>query len=746
MKEVKKYIKPYWKAVLLIIIFLAVEAYCDLALPQYTSKIIDTGIQSQGIEHILPEKITEKEFHEAQLFMNEDEKALWNESYTKESEIYSLNVKDSEELDELDEKLLVPVAITHSLGHMKEEDFKKMLEAQNVQGMPEPETFTMKDEKGEEHSYVDTLPYFEKMQAVGIADEDSIGAIRENIEKTIETTGSTAVKSMGRSYAAFAGRNAGMDIESIQKSYLFKSGSRMVIVAFLMLAAAVIVAFLAAKTGAAVGRDLRKAVFGKIMSFSNGEMDQFSTSSLITRSTNDIQQIQNVTAVILRMVLYAPIIGVGGIYMVAKTKAGMGWLVGLALLVIMGFVMLLISLTMPKFKKMQELMDNLNRVSREILTGLPVIRAFKREEKEEERFDKTNIDLRKIQLFTNRIMTMMMPGMLLIMNVLVVMITWVSAKRIDSGVLQVGTMTAFITYSMLIVMAFLMMTMTTVMLPRAGASAKRISEVLTTEVSVKSAEDAAEPENCRGEIEFRNVSFKYPDAEENVLENISFKAELGKVTAIIGSTGSGKSSLINLIPRFYDVTEGQILLDGKDIREVPLKYLREKTGFVPQKGILFSGTIESNLRFGAEDKDMADIMQAASIAQAEDFINSKDEKYASYIAQGGNNVSGGQKQRIAIARALAKKPEILIFDDSFSALDMKTDAKLRHELSAKVKGATEIIVAQRISSILHADQIIVLEDGKIAGMGTHSELMKSCSVYEQIAKSQLSEKELGGEF
>ena len=746
MKEVKKYIKPYWKAVLLIIIFLAVEAYCDLALPQYTSKIIDTGIQSQGIEHILPEKITEKEFHEAQLFMNEDEKALWNESYTKESEIYSLNVKDSEELDELDEKLLVPVAITHSLGHMKEEDFKKMLEAQNVQGMPEPETFTMKDEKGEEHSYVDTLPYFEKMQAVGIADEDSIGAIRENIEKTIETTGSTAVKSMGRSYAAFAGRNAGMDIESIQKSYLFKSGSRMVIVAFLMLAAAVIVAFLAAKTGAAVGRDLRKAVFGKIMSFSNGEMDQFSTSSLITRSTNDIQQIQNVTAVILRMVLYAPIIGVGGIYMVAKTKAGMGWLVGLALLVIMGFVMLLISLTMPKFKKMQELMDNLNRVSREILTGLPVIRAFKREEKEEERFDKTNIDLRKIQLFTNRIMTMMMPGMLLIMNVLVVMITWVSAKRIDSGVLQVGTMTAFITYSMLIVMAFLMMTMTTVMLPRAGASAKRISEVLTTEVSVKSAEDAAEPENCRGEIEFRNVSFKYPDAEENVLENISFKAEPGKVTAIIGSTGSGKSSLINLIPRFYDVTEGQILLDGKDIREVPLKYLREKTGFVPQKGILFSGTIESNLRFGAEDKDMADIMQAASIAQAEDFINSKDEKYASYIAQGGNNVSGGQKQRIAIARALAKKPEILIFDDSFSALDMKTDAKLRHELSAKVKGATEIIVAQRISSILHADQIIVLEDGKIAGMGTHSELMKSCSVYEQIAKSQLSEKELGGEF
>ena len=746
MKEIKKYIAPYWKAVLLIVIFLAAEAYCDLALPQYTSKIIDTGIQSMGIEHILPEKITEKDFHEAEIFMNENEKKLWNESYTKENDIYCLNINDSDRLNEIDNKLLVPVAITHSLGHMKEEDFQKMLKSQNVTGITDIETFTMEDEDGKEHRYVDTLPYFKKMEAAGMADRSVIEEIRKNIEKTIETTGDTAVKSMGKSYAAFAAENAGMDMHMIQKTYLFKSGSKMIAVAFVMLIAAVIVAYLAAKTGAAVGRDLREAVFGKIMSFSNGEMDKFAASSLITRSTNDIQQIQNVTAVILRMVLYAPIIGVGGIYMVAKTKAGMGWIVGLALLVIMGFVILLISLTMPKFKKMQELMDNLNRVSREILTGLPVIRAFKREEKEEERFDVTNRDLRKIQLFTNRVMTMMMPGMLLIMNILVVLITWVSAKKIDSGVLQVGTMTAFITYSMLIVMAFLMMTMTTVMLPRAGASAKRIAEVLTTEVSVKSEEGAEEPETCRGEIEFRNVSFSYPDAKENVLEGISFKAEPGKVTAIIGSTGSGKSTLINLIPRFYDVTEGEILLDGKDIRELPLKYLREKTGFVPQKGILFSGTIESNLRFGAEESDMSQIEEAASVAQAEDFINSKEEKYESYIAQGGNNVSGGQKQRIAIARALAKKPEILIFDDSFSALDMKTDAKLRHELADKVKGVTEIVVAQRISSILHADQIIVLEDGKIAGTGTHSELMKNCSVYEQIAKSQLSEKELGGEI
>ena len=746
MKEIKKYIAPYWKAVLLIVIFLAAEAYCDLALPQYTSKIIDTGIQSMGIEHILPEKITEKDFHEAEIFMNENEKKLWNESYTKENDIYCLNINDSDRLNEIDNKLLVPVAITHSLGHMKEEDFQKMLKSQNVTGITDIETFTMEDEDGKEHRYVDTLPYFKKMEAAGMADRSVIEEIRKNIEKTIETTGDTAVKSMGKSYAAFAAENAGMDMHMIQKTYLFKSGSKMIAVAFVMLIAAVIVAYLAAKTGAAVGRDLREAVFGKIMSFSNGEMDKFAASSLITRSTNDIQQIQNVTAVILRMVLYAPIIGVGGIYMVAKTKAGMGWIVGLALLVIMGFVILLISLTMPKFKKMQELMDNLNRVSREILTGLPVIRAFKREEKEEERFDVTNRDLRKIQLFTNRVMTMMMPGMLLIMNILVVLITWVSAKKIDSGVLQVGTMTAFITYSMLIVMAFLMMTMTTVMLPRAGASAKRIAEVLTTEVSVKSEEGAEEPETCRGEIEFRNVSFSYPDAKENVLEGISFKAEPGKVTAIIGSTGSGKSTLINLIPRFYDVTEGEILLDGKDIRELPLKYLREKTGFVPQKGILFSGTIESNLRFGAEEADMSQIEEAASVAQAEDFINSKEEKYESYIAQGGNNVSGGQKQRIAIARALAKKPEILIFDDSFSALDMKTDAKLRHELADKVKDVTEIVVAQRISSILHADQIIVLEDGKIAGTGTHSELMKNCSVYEQIAKSQLSEKELGGEI
>lgn len=761
MKNILRNMKPYWKTIILIVIFLTVEAYCDLALPQFTSGIIDTGIQNQGIVHILPEKIKEKEFQEAELFMTSGEKEAWENAYKKENGTRTLIVDDEEKLDELDELLITPVAMAHELGHMPESSFRKMIsksfEDKNIPGFDlekmsldeieavlgtEIDSFEMKNEDGEKEVYIDTLPLLYTMSNEGITGEDFISDSRKTMEKTLDTMGITTVKSMGKAYAAFCNEEAGIDNSEIQTEYLWITGFKMFLIALVMLCCSVTVSFLAARTGAGVGRNLRTGVFEKVMSFSSAEMDRYSTSSLITRNTNDIQQIQTVTAVLLRMVLYAPIIGIGGIYQVAKTGAGMGWIVGLALLFIVGFVSVLVSVTMPKFKKMQEIIDNLNCVSREILTGIPVIRAFVREKTEEERFDVINRRLQKVQLFTNRVMTMMMPGMLLIMNALVVLITFVSAHRIDDGKLQVGVMTAFITYSMLIVMAFLMMTMMSIMLPRAGVAADRIQEVLTTEVAVKDSEHTVIPEKCNGIIEFKNVSFRYPGAGEDVIHNISFKAEPGKTTAIIGSTGAGKSTLINLIPRFYDVTEGSITLDGCDIRELPLKYLRNRIGLVPQKGILFSGTIASNLRFGKENATAEEVREAAAIAQAEDFIMEKDEQFASPIAQGGNNVSGGQKQRLAIARAIAGKPEILVFDDSFSALDMKTDAKLRKELDLKVSDSAKIIVAQRISSIINAEQIIVLDEGEIAGKGTHDELMENCEVYRQIAKSQLSEKEL----
>ena len=764
MKNILKNMKPYWKTIILIVIFLTVEAYCDLALPQFTSGIIDTGIQNQGIEHILPAKIKEKEFQEAEVFMNDEEIEAWEDAYKKESGVRTLKIEDENKLEELDELLITPIAMAHELGHMPESGFREMIkksfENREIPGFTpdaidkmslddleqmlgfEIYSFEMENEDGEKEVYIDTLPLIYSMENQGIAGEDFISDSRETMEKTLDTMGMTTVKSMGRAYAAFCNEDAGLDNSDIQTKYLWVTGFKMLIIALVMLACSMTVAFLAARTGAGIGRNLRTGVFRKVMSFSSAEMDQYSTSSLITRNTNDIQQIQTVSAILLRMVLYAPIIGIGGIYQVARTGAGMEWIVGLALLFIVGFVLLLVSVTMPKFKMMQEIIDDLNRVSREILTGIPVIRAFVREKTEEERFDVINKKLKKVQLFTNRVMTMMMPGMMLIMNALVVLITWVSAHRIDDGKLQVGVMTAFITYSMLIVMAFLMMTMMSIMLPRAGVAADRIDEVLRTEVAVKDREKTIVPESCKGVLSFNHVSFRYPGAGEDVIHDINFTAEPGKTTAIIGSTGAGKSTMINLIPRFYDVTDGNITLDGTDIRDLPLKYLRGRIGLVPQKGVLFSGTIASNLRFGAEHADDDEIREAAAIAQAEDFIMEKEEQFNSPIAQGGNNVSGGQKQRLAIARAIAGKPEILVFDDSFSALDMKTDAKLRKELDKKVSGATKIIVAQRISSILNAEQIIVLDDGEIAGKGTHDELMETCEVYGQIARSQLSDKEL----
>ena len=513
--------------------------------------------------------------------------------------------------------------------------------------------------------------------------------------------------------------------------------------ALLMAVTTVLVSFFASRVGAGVGRDLRAGVYKNVMSFSNAEIDKFSTASLITRTTNDVQQIQMVIVMMLRMVLYAPILGIGGIIKVTQTGAGMGWIIVLAVLLILAFVGLLMVVAMPKFKLMQKLVDAVNLVSREILTGLSVIRAFGREKKEEERFDVANRNLTKTMLFTNRVMTFMMPIMMFIMNGLSVLIIWVAAHKIDAGNLQVGAMTAFITYTMQIVMSFLMLTMMSIMIPRAGVAADRIDEVLKTKSSITDPESPKKIEQHKGVVRFEHVNFRYPNAKANALDDIDFVAEPGKTTAIIGSTGCGKSTLVNLIPRLYDVTDGKITLDGIDIRQLSMQELRDELGYVPQKGILFSGTIASNLRYGNEDATDDEIKEAATIAQADDFIEAKSDKYESPIAQGGTNVSGGQKQRLSIARAIAKNPKVFIFDDSFSALDLKTDAALRKALAGKVKDSTVIIVAQRISTILHADQILVMEEGKIVGKGTHEELLRNCEVYKQIAVSQLSAKELG---
>lgn len=765
MKRIFKNLIPYWKTIILIVLLLVVQAYCDLSLPQYTSDIIDVGIQNGGVEHITPERITSKEFKEAQIFMDDDEKEIWQDAYTEDGEFYKLNVTDEKKLDEIDDKLLTSIVLTYQLGHMSEADFKDTVKetmAKNPQTAPMAEqiddmsisdieklmhtdidSFKAEDEEGNMATYVDMRPLMEDMISSGQMDETMVRESRKSMEDMISSVGDETLHAMGVAYAVSCNEAAGIDVDDVQMSYLWSEGLKMFMMALLMLAAAVMVSFLAARVGAGVGRDVRGKVFRNVVGFSNAEMDQFSTASLITRSTNDVQQIQMVTAMMLRIVLYAPIIGLGGVYKVAQTGANMEWIIALAVLVIIGFVGTLVAITMPKFKMMQKLVDALNLVSREILTGLSVIRAFGREQTEEERFDVANQNLKKTQLFTNRVMTFMMPGMMMIMNCLVILIMWVSAHRIDTGDLQVGAMTAFITYSMQIVMAFLMLTMMSIMLPRAGVAADRIDEVIRTHSSI---EDPAQPKELaepKGVLEFTDVCFKYPNANEDVLHNISFKAEPGKVTAIIGSTGCGKTTLVNLIPRFYDVTSGTITLDGEDIRNLSMKELRHTVGFVPQKGVLFSGTIASNLRFGNKDATDEQIRTAAEIAQADDFIEEKEEKYESYIAQGGSNVSGGQKQRLAIARAIAKEPKVFVFDDSFSALDMKTDAKLRKALDTSVSGCTEVIVAQRISTILHADQILVLDDGEIVGKGTHAELLADCEVYQQIAKSQLSAKELG---
>ena len=765
MTKIFKNMAPYWYMIVAIVLLLVVQAFGDLSLPQYTSDIIDVGIQNKGVEHILPVKMTEDEYEISQLYMTSKEKKVWKDTYEKKGEYYICKVEDEEKLDQLDDTFLTAIFLNHNMSNVKESQFKKMIKnsiASNPAMAPmkdkiddmsvdeigkmlnmEFKRFQEEDDNGKKVTYVDVRPMLYQMKQTGMMSAKDIQKSREEIEKKMNDIGESTLFSTGVAYATKCDKDAGVDIDKIQTDYLWKEGGRMLGIAFMILVAAVGVGFLASKVGASVGRDLRGKIYKKVMGFSNAEMNRFSTASLITRSTNDIQQIQMVIAVMLRLLLYAPILGIGGIIKVYQTGAGMEWIIALAVVVILGFVMLLVSMAMPKFKIMQTLVDGLNLVSREILTGLSVIRAFGREKTEEERFDEANKKLTGTQLFTNRVMTFMMPGMMFIMYSVTILITWVSAQKIDAGTLQVGAMTAFITYAMQIVMAFLMMTAMSIMVPRAGVAADRIDEVLKTESSVQDVKKPETLKEHKGVLEFSHVDFKYPGAEQNVLSDIDFKVEPGKTTAIIGSTGCGKSTLVNLIPRFYDVTGGQITLDGKDIRRISMEELREEIGFVPQKGVLFSGTIASNLRFGKADATDEDIKEAAEIAQATEFIETKKEKYDSPIAQGGSNVSGGQKQRLAIARAIAKKAKVLVFDDSFSALDMKTDAALRKELNEKVQDASIVIVAQRVSTILHADQILVLDDGKIVGKGTHEELLKNCEVYLQIAKSQLSEKELG---
>lgn len=763
MSKIFKNMIPYWKSIIIIFALLFVQAWCDLALPSYTSDIIDVGIQNNGVEHIVPEALTAEAFEMAELFMTDEEADLWESIYEQDGDIYRLQVTSESELNEIDDTLAVPLIMNYQMSVMEDSEVKELVAKQTGTDVSTLENVSIEDlgamlgvnlqsfeqEKEDDDgntvtvNCVDIRPVFESMLKSGMLEKDTLLSMRDSMEETIDTMGSSLVKSMGAAYAVSCDKAAGIDVEKIQKSYLVTAGLKMVGMALMIGIVTVLVGFFASRVGAGIGRTLREKVFKQVVGFSNAEMDKFSTASLITRSTNDIQQIQMVSVMLLRMVAYAPILGIGGVLKVVQTGAGMGWIIVLAILVILGYVMVLMAVAMPKFQLMQKLVDNINLVSREILTGLSVIRAFGREKKEEERFDVANKDLTKTMLFTNRVMTFMMPGMMMIMNVLSVGIVWVGTHKIDAGTMQVGAMTAFITYAMMIVMSFLMLTMMSIMLPRAAVAADRIDEVIQTESSIHDAKEPEKVTTHNGVVKFSHVNFKYPGAEEDVLHDIDFTAEPGQTTAIIGSTGCGKSTLVNLIPRLYDVTDGSITLDGKDIRNITMSDLRDEIGFVPQKGVLFSGTIASNLRFGKDDATDEEIKKAAEIAQATEFIEAKDDKYESAIAQGGSNVSGGQKQRLAIARAIAKDPKIFIFDDSFSALDLKTDAALRKALAENVKDRTVIIVAQRISTILHAEQILVLDDGKIVGKGTHEELLKSCEVYRQIAKSQLSAKELG---
>ena len=751
MLKVLKNLKESWLSVIAIVLLLIVQAAGDLTLPDYTSKIVNIGIQSGGIENPAPEVIRKSEMDNLLIFTEDDEQILNDykeiskenldeKEYEKlvkkysalENEtLYEVKKLNSEEQTQLNNMMTKPLMMLSSLENEETANsMKEQMLSSMPANMPEQQKIAMQNME-----LIDIIKQMPKEQIDKML--ETVNEKLVNMQNSILEQ--AAIQQVKKEYKAI-----GIDTDNLQNKYIIIAGLKMLGISFIIMASAISIMCLSARVAAKLAKTLREKTFKKVLKFSNKEFSEYSTASLITRSTNDIQQIQGLIAILFRVLVYAPIIGIGGFLRVlSQSDNSMAWIIGVAILAILFVVATLFIIAMPRFKKLQELIDKLNLVAREILTGLPVIRAFNTEKKEEKRFDKANVDLTKTNLFVNRAMSFMMPTLMLIMNAISLLIVWVGAHGIDNGTMQVGNMMAFIQYTMQIVMSFLMISMVSIMLPRASVSANRINEILETEETIQESKEPKKLDaSKKGLVEFKNVSFRYPDSDEEVLSDITFTAKPGETTAIIGSTGSGKSTIVNLIPRFYDITSGNLLIDGVDIKEISNKDLRKIVGFVPQKGILFSGTIESNIKYGNPNMSDEQMIEAAQIAQATEFIDSKPEKYKEPIAQGGSNVSGGQKQRLSIARAIAIDPEILVFDDSFSALDFKTDSTLRAELAKKTKDKTVIIVAQRINTILNADQIIVLEDGKIVGKGTHEELIKNNETYKQIALSQLSEEEL----
>ena len=722
MLKMFHYMKERWHYIVMIILLLFVQAFCDLSLPDYTSKIVNVGIQQKGIEDGVPETLRKESMEQVCLFMDEKDAKKVKDFYKEDGDVYRLKDVTEEEREDLNQILGIPEMVVSGLWDDSSAEVTKIKEQLQV-----PKETNL-------------LELFSQMP------KEQLQAMTKGMTEKFEDMPESIITQSSVLFVQSEYEAQGKDLDAMQTQYILGSGLKMLGLALLAMAAAVTVTFLSSQAAATLGKNLRNQVYRKVISFSGGELNHFSTASLITRSTNDVQQVQLLFTLLFRIVLYAPILGLGGVYKGFQTDASMTWILGLAVVLIILFVAFLFKIAMPKFTKLQYLIDELNLVSREILTGVSVIRAFSREKHEEERFEDANVKLMKTNLFVNRCMTFMMPVMMLLMNCVTVLIVWNGSHAVNDGTMQVGNMMAFMQYAMQIIMAFLMITMMSIMIPRAKVSATRINEVLETEVSIHDAEETQEVNTeLKGDVVFEHVGFTYPGADGASLTDIDFHAKKGETVAFIGSTGSGKSTLVNLIPRFFDVTSGRILVDGVDIRKIKLHDLRQRIGYVPQKGVLFSGTIDSNIRYGKPEATEAEVKRAAEIAQAWEFIQDKEDGMDSAIAQGGSNVSGGQKQRLSIARAIAKEPEIYIFDDSFSALDYKTDVVLRRALKKETKDATTLIVAQRISTILHADKILVLDEGKVVGQGTHKELLKSCDVYRQIAMSQLSEEELADE-
>lgn len=737
MRKVLHYLKKSWLSILIIIAFLAIEAICDLSLPTYTSNIVNVGVQQGGIEEVVPRAIRKSAMEELLLFVPSEEEQKILSSYRlvkknsssedakkypalKEEDIYLLKEDDTEMLEE---NMTFPLLASMMLHTESEQS--KQIEARIKEQLPP------------------TMQEMDLKLILGSMKDEQVEEFVSKIEEQLNDYPDSILDQMALAAVKEEYKALGMDMERIQTNYIVLTGLKMLGIALLAMVSAIFIGFLGSKTAAKLAKNLRSAMFQKVTSFSTSEFKQYGVSSLITRSTNDIQQIQMLIVFTLRIIFYAPIIAIGGLIKVLNTNTSMAWIIAVAIGAVLTLMIFAFFLVMPKFQKLQKLIDRLNQVTREILTGIPVIRAFSNQKYEEKRFDKANTDLKKTTLFVNRSMSLLMPSLMFVMNSICVLIVWKGAHGINDGLMQVGDMLAFIQYTMQIVMSFLMVSMFSIMMPRAAVSIRRVGEVLSTENSIV---DPVHPKSyskrIQGTVEFRHVTFRYPDSDEDVLTDINFVAKPGQTTAFIGSTGSGKSTLINLVPRLFDVTEGEVLVDGVNVKEVPLKELHKKIGFVPQKGVLFSGTIRSNIAYGNPDASEEEVKRAARIAQAEEFILEKEEQYDSPISQGGTNVSGGQKQRLSIARAIATNPEIYVFDDSFSALDFKTDATLRQALKKETQGSTVLIVAQRVSTILSADQIVVLDEGKVVGIGTHQELLKHCDVYREIAESQLTKEEI----